>query len=71
MIAWRGGFDASGVTAEVRGGTAILTGTVARARDAREARRLAASVVGVGDVQDRLRVQRPHAPIHPISRPRA
>ena len=62
MVAWRGGFDASGVTVEVRGGTATLAGTVASARDAAEARRLAASVRGVRQVRDQLRVERRDAP---------
>ena len=62
MVAWRGGFDASGVTVEVRGGAATLTGTVAGDRDAEEAGRLAASVRGVRDVEVRLRVERPGAP---------
>ena len=62
MVAWRGGFDASGVTVEVRGGTATLAGTVASDRDAAEARRLAASVWGVREVRDQLRVERRDAP---------
>ena len=62
MVAWRGGFDASGVTVEVRGGTATLAGTVASAQDAAEARRLAASVRGVREVRDRLRVEQRDGP---------
>ena len=60
MVAWRGGFG--GVAVEVRDGTATLTGTVASAQDAAHARRLAASVRGVCQVRDRLRVERPAAP---------
>ena len=59
MLSWRGGFDASSVTVEVREGTAVLSGTVASGRDAEEARRLAISVWGVRDVEDHLRVQQP------------
>ena len=71
MIAWRGGFDASGVAVGVRGGTATLSGTVASARDAEEARRLAASVVGVRDVQNHLRVWRPRPSTDPQHQLRA
>ena len=63
MVVWRGGFDASGVTVEVRDGTATLAGTVACERDAAEARRLAASVRGVRAVEDHLRVERRSPPV--------
>lgn len=58
MVVWRSEFDASGVTVGVRDGTAILTGTVARSRDSREACRLAASVRGVRHVENHLQVRR-------------
>ena len=61
MLSWRGGFDASSVTVEVREGTAVLSGTVASGRDVEEARRLAISVWGVRDVEDHLQVQQQNA----------
>lgn len=56
MLLWRSDFDASGILVDVDGGVVTLSGHVAHPDHAREAVRLARSIVDVREVRDRLTV---------------
>ena len=52
MLAWRAPFDATAIVVESDHGVVTLRGAVSKPDDAREARRLARSVLGVTEVRD-------------------
>ena len=56
MLIWRGEFDASQILVEARHSVVILSGRVATEADAREACRLARSVLGVAEVDCQLEI---------------